>query len=220
MSKFAKIMLICFAAGIVLIGIGGTVAFCEISSIDYGGTKVYESGSENVTQTYEEKLTADIATIEIDIDNQDDAQTRETVNVVTDENIPEDKIIFELSYPADCNYTYNFSVEREDDDYHDDYHDDYDDYYDDDYHEYHYEGTYEHTATAESESYTDNTPQRYNSSNSLEASVDIGFYQLNEVKYLRGVVDDLQNGEYYRYIAKGSVTVKINPANESKIIFD
>ncbi|MGI5824071.1 MAG: hypothetical protein ACOX7J_00710 [Bacillota bacterium] len=109
MTKYAKIMISCFVAGILLIGIGCGVAFFEFSSVDYGGNKTYATNAETITETHEEHLNSRIQDLYLNISG-DGGYSMNNVSIVPDETVPEDKIIFEIQYPADCSMSYSFTT--------------------------------------------------------------------------------------------------------------
>lgn len=197
MTKYAKIMISCFVAGILLVGIGCGIAFFEISSLAYGGVKNYESNAADITSTYEETFDENTTSINIGDYHQDSIN----YTVITDESVPTNKIIFEVVHPADSyvSYSYNNNYYEDDYDYYDDYHDD---YYD---HE-----NYNHSY---SNSTTQNQPN----------DIDVYFYIDNDAMavphLIKQVINDLKNDVYYNYIVTADVTIKINPANAEKINF-
>ena len=82
---------IAFGIGILLCGLGCGIAFAQYSGFDYAGEK--RIGDENLkTETVEKDIDSD-GTIEIMYPGY-----RSDVSVVADENVPIDKINFDVTY--------------------------------------------------------------------------------------------------------------------------
>ena len=186
MTKFAKIMIACFVAGILLLGIGCAVTFFEVSAIDYGGTKVFEAEGETVTDDFSMNFDENVDRIVIDTYHE-----QWETQVVADENVPVDRADLLVEYNSQFGLYYNYDVVSSDD-YYDDYdHGEYDEY------EYH-----------------------HNSDRFLTANAYINLENRNVGKIMRQVVADLQNDVFYDYICGGKLTVRVNPANYDKVVFD
>ncbi|RGZ00890.1 hypothetical protein [Clostridium sp. AM58-1XD] len=87
MKKYG-IMAAVFAAGLLFIGIGSGIAFAEFSSFTYGGKSTFGNGQMEVRR-FEEERTPDMA---FRLDRY------RNIDVVEDENLPADKLIFEIEY--------------------------------------------------------------------------------------------------------------------------
>ena len=87
MKKYG-IMAAVFAAGLLFIGIGSGIAFAEFSSFTYGGKSTFGNGQMEIKR-FEEKRTPGVA---FRLDRY------RNIDVVEDENLPDDKLIFEIEY--------------------------------------------------------------------------------------------------------------------------
>lgn len=77
-----------FAAGLFCIGIGTGIAFAEYSSFSYGGRKRL-GNAEMITERFEEERTEGIPFL---------LRTYREIEIIVDENLPDNKLVFEFEY--------------------------------------------------------------------------------------------------------------------------
>lgn len=86
-----KALGIAFLSGVLICGLGCGVAFAQYSKLEYAGERII-GGDNIVTETYESTVESEgkiyVASY----------YTRYGVNMETDENVPADKIMFDIEY--------------------------------------------------------------------------------------------------------------------------
>ncbi len=247
MTKSAKTAIICLVVGILLLGLGCVITFFNVSAISYGGEKVYESQSAEITD--KRTMGIDSRVDKIHIYKDDIGNESLEVSLQEDENISENELVFEIIRPAESSlwtdfslidqYGKNFdSIEQfnqyvrdiSNGVYDDDYDEYYDEYYDDDYDDYydghHYSaGEYahhsEHIQQADSHRQMLRNAYGNNGENirlTAECGFDLDFD--NSPRLLRQAIKDLKNDKaYYNYVGSAKLIIHINPANASKVIY-
>lgn len=192
MTKFSKILLGCLAAGVLLLGIGSTIAFFEISAIQYGGEKAYAVNAQTTTKVFRESLDDNIHQINL----YPISLMSKELEVVSDESVPVDQMVVEITYPINCSCLYQINYYDRNGEYYSEKI--YGETYDDDYEDfYHHDGS-------------DNT-------DALTMDVQIGVKTQNVSALFRQVIDDLKADRIYSYYPDSSAVVRINPVNLDKI---
>lgn len=87
MKKYGM-MTALFAGGLLLIGIGGGISFAEYTSFSYGGEKMMGDGQMTVSRIEQERTEG--IPFQIVYYNE--------MDIVEDENLPDDKLVFEFTY--------------------------------------------------------------------------------------------------------------------------
>lgn len=227
MTKSAKTAIICLVVGILLLGVGCVITFFNVSAISYGGNKVYETQSAEITDKYTMGIDSRVDKIHIYTD--DIGNESWEVSLQEDTNISENEVAFEIIHPAEATIWTDFSLI---DQYGGDFYsiEEFNQYVrdvangvydDDDYYDDYYDGEYAHHNETSNENKMLRSAYADNGANiklTAECDFDLDFNQ--SPKMLRQIVRDLKNDKaYYNYVCGTKLIIHINPANASKVSY-